>query len=589
MKQQYISLKLQNIFLNTLRPSLHQPKPSFLGLILMVVYLFMFDVSNAQVAGYTFNQAAGTHTAITGGTNASSNNWDDDITIITIPFTFTFNSIGYTSCNISTNGFITFGATAPATTNYLPISSTAGYAGAISVLARDLGHNGTRVQHVTTGTTPNRVLTVQWIDARRFDGGTKVNNDFDFQIKLYETSNIVQVVYGPCATTYTTDLAVQVGLRGAANTDFNNRTTTNNWPASTAGGTNAATCNTGNGAGELPTGGLTYTWTPPALVPTITSLTTSNGCTGDSLIINGTNLSSATAVTIGGTAATITGNTATTVTVTVGSGTTGTVAVTTSGGTATSSGTYTVSTIPANPANPTSNSPQCNPTGVTITQTGAAPVGQTWYWQTTATGTSTTSNAATAQVVSTSGTYYIRSFNGTCWSPSSGSVVVTVNNPIATLATIPNPTTAATGVCYAGSGAVTTTSWTAAAGATSYDVYFGTNPVPVFTVNQVGTTYTTGTLLASTTYYWKIVPKSACGDTSGTPIVWSFTTASVPCYCPPVHTGAGCLFTQISNVTFNTLNNPSGCGNITSNSYNNYAATGIPTTTVTRGTTYPLS
>ncbi len=78
-------------------------------------------------------------------------------------------------------------------------------------------------------------------------------------------------------------------------------------------------------------------YAPPA-TPTITSFSSSNGCVGSSLTINGTNLSGASVVTIGGTAATITGNTATTVTVTVGSGTTGVVVVTCTAGVVSSSG-----------------------------------------------------------------------------------------------------------------------------------------------------------------------------------------------------------------------------------------------------------
>ncbi len=85
----------------------------------------------------------------------------------------------------------------------------------------------------------------------------------------------------------------------------------------------------------------------PPPPPTITSLGAASGCVGSSLVINGTNLTGATAVTIGGTAATITGNTATTVTVTVGTGTTGTAQVTTPGGTATSAATFTVNPFPA--------------------------------------------------------------------------------------------------------------------------------------------------------------------------------------------------------------------------------------------------
>jgi hypothetical protein len=65
-----------------------------------------------QVNTYTFSQTSGTYADITGGTlliTASSNAYgnsgfpDDQIYNISIPFTFTFNGIGYTSLNISTN------------------------------------------------------------------------------------------------------------------------------------------------------------------------------------------------------------------------------------------------------------------------------------------------------------------------------------------------------------------------------------------------------------------------------------------------------------------------------------------------------
>ena len=49
--------------------------------------------------------------------------------------------------------------------------------------------------------------------------------------------------------------------------------------------------------------------------------------------------------------------------------------------------------IPADPANPTSNSPQCSPPGVTLTSSGIPPAGETWYWQISATGTSTANSA----------------------------------------------------------------------------------------------------------------------------------------------------------------------------------------------------
>jgi hypothetical protein len=91
-------------------------------------------------------------------------------------------------------------------------------------------------------------------------------------------------------------------------------------------------------------------------------------------------------------------------------------------------GTVTVNTPPANPANPTSNSPQCANVGVSLTRSGTPPAGETWYWQTSASGTNT-DNSGTTFTVFSSGTYYIRARNNTtlCWSTGAGSLAVTVN------------------------------------------------------------------------------------------------------------------------------------------------------------------
>jgi hypothetical protein len=98
-------------------------------------------------------------------------------------------------------------------------------------------------------------------------------------------------------------------------------------------------------------------------------------------------------------------------------------------------GSVTVSpTTPANPANPTSNSPQCETTGVTINAGGPPPPpGVTWYWQTSATGTSTT-NSEPTYTVTTSGTYYLRAQNDVTleWSIGAGSVTVVVNPNVQT-------------------------------------------------------------------------------------------------------------------------------------------------------------
>src|SRR4030042_2050439 len=124
--------------------------------------------------------------------------------------------------------------------------------------------------------------------------------------------------------------------------------------------------------------------------------------------------------------------------------------------------------------------------------------------------------------MSNSTTYYWRidekndygTTTGTVWSfttAAAGSPPGPASNPA--------PSNGATNV-----GTTTDLSGTAGSGATSHDVYFGTSSPGTFRGNQTGTTYDTGTMSASTTYYWRIDEKNDYGTTTGT--VWSFTTAA---------------------------------------------------------------
>ena len=97
----------------------------------------------------------------------------------------------------------------------------------------------------------------------------------------------------------------------------------------------------------------------------------------------------------------------------------------------------TIYPIPANPGNPTTNSPQCSGNTVTLTRIGSVPATETWYWQTTAAGTNT-SNSASTYAVATSGIYYIRakSNSASCWSVGSGSALAIFNSPTSSTANI---------------------------------------------------------------------------------------------------------------------------------------------------------
>lgn len=250
--------------------------------VLLIFALILSYLSNAQVSSYTFAQSNGAYTALATptavlATATTANSLDNAVYPVTLPFPVSFNGVNYSALNVSTNGFITFGATAPGTANYVPISSAEAYNGAVSAWGRDLN----AIANVTNvfgnvswgveGVAPNREIVVQWTDFRPVYTTSATNAfTFSFQIRLRETTNTIAVVYK--AGSYlagTTAIAstVQIGLRGASNADYNNRlnSTTLAFASSTAGTANTSTqaFNTVNATPGFPADGLTYTWTPP--------------------------------------------------------------------------------------------------------------------------------------------------------------------------------------------------------------------------------------------------------------------------------------------------------------------------------------
>ena len=297
--------------------------------ITIFLMVLLANWSHAQIANHSFTQTQGTYVPITGGTvvaaysgTTGAGRMDDVVYNLpagTIPFLFNFNGTDYDGLNINSNGFVTFGATPPTGSTYVPISSTAAYSGAIAAFGRDLeggfltsgdrtmgspdivnvanlgplqvgdfisgtgisggstvlaivgntvtmssnatstgtagavrfgGATWSNIQYVTEGSSPNRIFVIQFSNFKRF--GTTLTTaqhmTLNFQIRLNELDNSIQVVYGNCSpglTTFTTEN--QVGLRGATNafgTDVSNRLNTkgvnDNWLNSVQGTSNTS-------------------------------------------------------------------------------------------------------------------------------------------------------------------------------------------------------------------------------------------------------------------------------------------------------------------------------------------------------------
>ncbi|MXS71692.1 T9SS type A sorting domain-containing protein [Flavobacteriaceae bacterium W22] len=125
------------------------------------------------------------------------------------------------------------------------------------------------------GTAPNRVFVIEWIGYNDFNASVSGSNYLNFQLRLSETTNVISTVYGPYYNVNTTSRTNQIGLRGATNTDFNNRigAVGNPWDSTSPGTSNSSNVSRDNT--NFPASGLTFMWTPSTCksptAPTITS------------------------------------------------------------------------------------------------------------------------------------------------------------------------------------------------------------------------------------------------------------------------------------------------------------------------------
>lgn len=238
-------------------------KIKWLSGLLFCAFLLQGNLS-AQVANYSFNSSSGTYTPITGGTVLGNDlNDDNNFTANPIGFTFWYNGVAYTTFSVNANGFIALGNTILSSYTSLSTGTTNNV---IAALNFDIqAQTGASLRYQTIGSAPNRTLVVQWEFYRPYL--STLGDDYDFQIRLNETTNVVDVVYGGMLVASTS--AAQVGLRGNTNADYNNRRAANGfqtWATTIAGTTNADVC--GLEFGFFPASGQTFSWAPaPVTAP----------------------------------------------------------------------------------------------------------------------------------------------------------------------------------------------------------------------------------------------------------------------------------------------------------------------------------
>ena len=204
--------------------------------------------AQAQALNYPLANAqnvAGTYTDLgTSGTAIATANTDDaNSAEQLIGFNFSYNGLTMDRFILNTNGFIKLGSAGltPTAANVYTVTGQSNSGGALlavnaanvnllSPFNFDLtsGTSPAEYRMATTGTAGSRVCTIQWKNVADKPipgtvGAANVPTQYDnlsFQVKIYETSGIVEFIYGPVvpAAAANDDYKyVQVGIKGSGN------------------------------------------------------------------------------------------------------------------------------------------------------------------------------------------------------------------------------------------------------------------------------------------------------------------------------------------------------------------------------------
>jgi uncharacterized repeat protein (TIGR01451 family) len=223
-------------------------------LFTLLVLIFMCGTTEAQVAAYPFAQSIDTYQIIAGTVVDAPN--VDDVFYANLPigFSFIFNGTTTDKFGVGTNGYIVMDSLIHNAFNYVISTQSTNQ---ISAAQCDLMNNniGGTIEYATVGTAPNRVLIIQWKNYGIF--GLSFCH-LNFQIRLFETSNCVQMYYGFNGVSGS-GKKFYVGLVGNSSADYNLRTTTNNWTQTSTATTFPGT---GNFIGPISTlpNGLVYSY-----------------------------------------------------------------------------------------------------------------------------------------------------------------------------------------------------------------------------------------------------------------------------------------------------------------------------------------
>lgn len=215
----------------------------YLGWLMAFVLVFCGLGAHAQsAAGYTLSESTEVYTQVV-GTNSTATGDDGIQGPTNIGFDFVFEGITYTQFSVNTNGVVKLGGTTIGGSAWVnSLANSATHRPVITAFWDDNHRNTGSIQYALSGTAPNRTLEIGWHNINiGGSGSTSATNLASYKVRLYETSNLIDFVYGPTMASAGT-LTASIGLNGLSTflsitpgaTATASSTTANNSIASTA-------------------------------------------------------------------------------------------------------------------------------------------------------------------------------------------------------------------------------------------------------------------------------------------------------------------------------------------------------------------
>lgn len=266
--------------------------PFFKGVVFLLLFSHQLNLFSQSIANYAVTRTTGisyssilsTGNAVPSWRNNGAFSQDDNRSVfLDIGFDFWYDGIRYTQFSVSTNGFVDF---SNSTDDGGPQADDFGYSNvafstaltanatrpAIAPFYDDMTAQGgvdplgSSIKYELSGSAPNRILTVEWINMAVYLNTTPSLN---FQVKLYEKSGGIEYFYGTMTQgthtfSYTCGInapnvsgpptAAQLKCQQTANTSTFNNTVQNNLSI-------------------MPTGNSRITFTPPVPANPVAALT----------------------------------------------------------------------------------------------------------------------------------------------------------------------------------------------------------------------------------------------------------------------------------------------------------------------------